>query len=50
MTKQELETQIKQIIYSSEGWEFDVEKCTEDIIDLIKSLSFTDLTKIREMI
>jgi len=56
MTKQELDDKIEELIEDSKIDVFRNNYYINDdvlkvyIIDLIKSLSFTDLTKIREMI
>lgn len=56
MTKWEIDTKIHDLIENNvketpyEGLEINKHQLKQDIIDFIKQLSFTDLTKIREMI
>lgn len=56
MTQWELNTKIDEIVNKNvkeipwEGTEVDKYQLKQDIIDFIKTLSYTDLTKIWEMI
>ena len=56
MTQWELNTKLDKIIEDNikdipwEGTGFDIESLKQDIIDFIKTFSYTDLTKIHEII
>lgn len=56
MTKWEIDTKIEKLIEENckeipwEGTEIDKHGLKQSILDFVKELSFTDLTKIREMI
>jgi len=48
MTKTEMDEKVGEILASYERWDISIEEARQAIIDLIKSLSFTDLSNIHD--